>query len=381
MNEHKLAANPLGHARKIGLLGDVHGDMDHLLGAARTFSQRGVHTLVQMGDFAFVWHGENYQKALDKISRRLGAHGQTIYFVDGNHEDFDLLYTVFPVDDDGFRRLRHNVIHLSRGYRTTLRPYDSGWPANAVLPGKVLAVLGGANSIDRHHRTAGEDWWPEESLKEADLAALGSEHADVLLGHDAPLDVPDLDRALASDSSGWPPEAVTYAEQGRRMFHRGFMAVRPELVVGAHYHRHVDQALTHSDGAGSFRCRVVVLDQVRPKAISLAVLDTWTLQLEFLTLGDTRVERLTMRDQGRWVVHTADANLAFDLDARTVERRPLPGARPSPHLDRPLPLLDIRMLYVGAVAIYTLDPPDEYRPYQDAFSSAVVGKIEREAEL
>jgi hypothetical protein len=200
----------------------------------------------------------------------------------------------------------------------------------------------------------------------------------VLLGHDAPLDVPDLDRALASESAGWPPDAVAYAEQGRRVFHCGFMAVRPELYVGAHYHRHVDQTLTYVDGAGAFRCRVVTLDQNKSKTISLAVLDTWTLQLEFLTRGDATVERLTMRDQGRWIVRTADAELVFDLDARTVERRPLPGARQSPHIDRPLPLLDIRMLHIGVIAIYTVDPLDEHTPYQDLFSSTVVDKIERE---
>jgi hypothetical protein len=370
--------DPLRHARKIGLLGDVHGDTEHLLTASRTFWRRGIDTLIQLGDFGFVWRkGENSQKALDKISRRLDAHGQTIYFVDGNHEDFDLLYAGFPVDGDGHRHLRQNVIHLPRGYRTTLLPHDSGWPGNVIRPGKALAVLGGANSIDRHLRTANTDWWPEESISEADLAALGSEHADVLLGHDAPLDVPDLDRELGSESAGWPPDAVAYAEQGRRTFHQGFMEVRPELYVGAHYHRHADQTLTYTDAAGSFRSRVVILDQNTPKTISLAVLDTWTLHLEFLTRGDTTVERLTMRDQGRWNVHIKDAILAFDLDARTVERRPMDGARESPTIDRPLPLLNIRMLQMGNIAILTLDPIDDHTPYLDYFSPSQVEKIER----
>ena len=372
--------NMLQKARKIGLLGDTHGDMGHLLAAARTFKARGIDIVIQAGDWGFIWPNENWNRNLDKISRRLDSLGMLLLVVDGNH---DWLHKIneFPINPDGLRRLRHNVAHLPRGYRTTLLPYDSGWPANTVSPGRVLAVLGGANSVDKQHRTEGADWWAEESITEVDLAVLGSEHADVLIGHDAPLDVPDLDRTLASNSSGWPPEAVAYADQGRRMFHRGFMAVRPELYVGGHYHHHVDQTLTYSDTAGSFRCRVVVLDQARPKAISLAVLDTWTLQLELLTLGDTRVERLTMRDQGRWVVRTADADLAFDLDVRTVERRSLPGSRPSPRMDRPMPLLDIRILYVGAVAIYTLDPLDEYRPHQDVFSTAVVDKIERETEM
>jgi hypothetical protein len=273
--------------------------------------------------------------------------------------------------------LRRNIAFAPRGFRTTLLPHDSGWPGNVIRPGKVLAILGGANSIDRHLRTENTDWWPEESITDADLAALGSEHADVLLGHDAPLDVPDLDRELATESAGWPPDAVAYAEHGRHTFHRGFMAVRPELYLGAHYHRHVDATLTYEEAAGSFRCRVVILDQNKSKTISLAILDTATLEMEFLTRGDTEVTMLTMRDQGRWVARTADADLFFELDARTVERRPLPGARRSPNIDRPLPLLNIRFVCVGVIAMYTLDPLDKYRPYSDGYSSSAVYKIER----
>lgn len=372
-----LPPNPLRAARKLGLLGDVHGDLDHLLTAMRTFSARGVSSVIALGDVGILWPSEDWNKTLNKISRRIAASNSTLIVIDGNHDPLPLIEAEFAMDTDGLRRLRHNIIHLPRGYRTTLLPHDSGWPGNVIRPGKVLAVLGGANSIDRHHRTQNTDWWPDEAVSESDLAALGSNHTDVLLGHDAPLDFPDLDRELASESAGWPADAVAYAEQGRRTFHRGFMAVRPELYVGAHYHRHVDQTLTYADGAGLFRCRVVTLDQNKSKTISLAVLDTWTLQLEFLTRGDTTVERLTMRDQGRWNVHIKDAVLAFNLDARTVERRPMAGARNSPTMDRPLPLLDIRRLHIGTIAILTLDPIDNHTPYWDYFSPSFVEKIER----
>ena len=368
--------NPLQTDRRVGLLGDVHGDFSHLMAAVHVFAARNIRCVIVLGDFGYPWPFEDWNRTLNKLSRRLASRNMDLVVVDGNHDWLPKI-NEFPVGADGLRRLRRNVVHAPRGYRTTLLPYESGWPANAVRPGKVLAMLGGANSIDREYRTEGTDWWPEESLTEEDLVALGSDHVDVLLGHDAPLDVPDLDRALTSENSDWPPEVVAYAERGRRMFHRGFMAVRPELSVGSHYHRHVDQVLAYEDAAGSFRCRVAILDQNRPKTISLAILDTATLQLEFFTRGDVKVERLTMRDQGRWVVRTADADFAFDLDARTVERRPLPGARQSPHRDRPLPLLDIRMLSVGVIAIYTVDPLDNYTPYADGYSSSAVYKIER----
>jgi predicted phosphodiesterase len=361
--------SPLAKAMKLGLLGDLHGDLEHLLIVARTMWARGVDVIIQTGDFGFTWGSDNYRRDLDKISRRLRSRGQTLYWVDGNHEDFDVLYNKFPVDPDGLRRLRPNIIHMPRGYRTVLSS------------GRILAVLGGANSIDRSLRTEGVDYWPDESITESDLAALGTEHADILIGHEAPLNVPDLDRELAATSGTWRPSEEEYAADGRRMFHRAFMAVRPRLVVSGHYHRHVDQDLSFGEGEDAFRCRVVILDKNEPKALSQAILDVASLHLEYFTRDDATVVRLDMRDRGKWLVRTHDAVHAFDLDNRTVERRPNPGARPSSTIDQPLPLLDIRMLYVGGVGIWTLDPvEDEHILYRDHFSPPIE-HIERVAEL
>jgi hypothetical protein len=362
------APNPLATAMRVAVLGDVHGDLGHLLIVARTMWKRGVDVLLQIGDFGFVWNGEDYQRNLDKISRRLRNRGQSLFWIDGNHEDFAILQDKFPVDADGARWLRPNIAHLTRGYRTTL------------ASGRSLAVLGGANSIDRRLRTAGRDWWPGESITEGDLASLGTEHADILIGHEAPLHVPDLDRELAATSGAWRPSEEEYAADGRRMFHRAFMAVRPRLVVSGHHHRHVDQHLSFGDGVDAFRCRVVILDKNEPKAISQAILDVASLHLEYFTRDDATVVQLDMRDRGKWLVGTHDAVHAFDLDNRTVERRPNPGARPSPTIDQPRPLLDIRMLYVGGVGIWTLNPVDDHVPYWDHFSPPIE-HIVRVAEL
>jgi hypothetical protein len=42
-------------APRIGLLGDLHGDMEHLLLVAKTMREHGVFVMVQLGDFGFVW--------------------------------------------------------------------------------------------------------------------------------------------------------------------------------------------------------------------------------------------------------------------------------------------------------------------------------------
>jgi hypothetical protein len=261
----------LAAASRIGFLGDTHGDMHHVLTVARTMSARGVELMVVLGDFGFLWPGHNWGIDIDKLSRRLKTTRQTLAFVDGNHEDFDLLYK-FPVADDGLRWIRPNIVHIPRGYRTVL------------ASGATLAALGGANSVDVGHRVPGRSVWAEESITEADLTTLGHEVADVLIGHDAPLDLPSLDAWLAATDHGWPPAGLKYSAEGRAMFHRGFQQVRPRLYLGGHYHRHIDERVTYTTGDTEFQTRVVILDQGgSASATSQAILDVRTLELEYIT--------------------------------------------------------------------------------------------------
>ena len=271
---------PLSTARRIGLLGDTPGDLEHVLIVSRSMHARGVRALVVLGDFGFIWPGHNWDNGLDKLSRRLAGRAQILFFVDGNHEDFTRLYQ-FPLSEDGLRWLRPNIAHIPRGWRTVLNS------------GKTLAALGGANSVDVAHRSEGASWWPDESVSETDLATLGHQRADVLIGHDAPLHVPTLDGWLEETNQWWPASGVEYSAAGRAMFHRGFLQVRPALYVGGHYHRHFDETVGY-DGDAPFTCRVVLLDKNgSERAISQAILDTETIEIEYFYRNDHTFTRLT----------------------------------------------------------------------------------------
>ncbi|TFB67987.1 metallophosphoesterase [Cryobacterium sp. Hz9] len=271
----------LSTASRIGFLGDTHGDMHHVLTVARTMAVRGIEHLVVLGDFGFVWPGHNWSIDIDKLSRRLKTTGQTLAFVDGNHEAFDLLYK-FPVTDDGLRWIRPNIVHIPRGYRTVL------------ASGVTLAALGGANSVDIGHRLLGRSVWAEESITETDLATLGPEPADVLIGHDAPVDLPTLDTWLAATDRGWPPAGLSYSAEGQAMFHRGFLQVQPRLYLGGHYHHHIDEPVTYTTGETEFQTRVVILDEGgSASGISQAILDVQTLELEYITRDAVRAQMNT----------------------------------------------------------------------------------------
>lgn len=267
--ELPLASSTLADAQRIGILGDLHGDLDHTLIIAGAMSNRGVKVLLVLGDWGFIWPSYNWGNLVEKLSRRLARRGQTMYFVDGNHEWFPRLYE-FPISSDGIRWVRPNIGHLPRGYRSIL---GGRW---------TLAALGGANSIDRHMRAEGLTWWSEESITDEDLDSLGAESVDILVGHDAPLHVPALDLFLAGTARHWPAEELAYATAGRAQFHRGFMQVRPRLSMSGHYHRHVDEQVTYGTGPSSFSTRVVVMDMAGPRRISQAILDVATLDVHYL---------------------------------------------------------------------------------------------------
>ena len=99
------------------------------------------------GDFGAVWD-----------SRRLAADLRyytelpfTVLFVDGNHENFDLINS-YPVEiwnGGKVHKIKPNIIHLMRG-----QVFE--------IEGKKIFTFGGATSIDRAFRTEGVSWWPQE---------------------------------------------------------------------------------------------------------------------------------------------------------------------------------------------------------------------------
>jgi predicted phosphodiesterase len=265
-----MTVSALQEANRVGLIGDVHGDLSALLAISQSMRSRGVDVLLVLGDLGLVWGGsENWSNRLSRLSKRLRSRDQVLYWVDGNHDDHRRLST-FPVDSDGLRRLRDNIIHLPRGYRTVLATE------------KTLLALGGANSIDYESRVSGLTWWPEEAITEADLEAVGREHADIMVGHDAPLDLPSLDIVLAANVTQWSRKGLEYAASGRKQFHDAFLRTSPNLYLGGHYHQPVDESVEYSFGRQRFHARVVLLDQVQDASrASCAILSVGSMDLEF----------------------------------------------------------------------------------------------------
>ena len=143
----------------IYVTGDIHCPHDIGKLATRQFPAQKTLTkqdhVIICGDFGCGWAGDRQDAYwLDWLQDK----PFTTLFVDGNHENFDLLSRYPEERWQGGRvhRLRPSVIHLMRG-----QVFD--------IAGMRCFTLGGASSHDRSGRVEGRSWWPEELPSDADF--------------------------------------------------------------------------------------------------------------------------------------------------------------------------------------------------------------------
>lgn len=99
------------------------------------------------GDFGGVWD----KATLDEDLEPFTDLPFTVLFVDGNHENFDLL-NAYPVEiwqGGKVHKIKPDIIHLMRGQIFEIE-------------GRTIFTFGGATSIDREHREEGISWWKQE---------------------------------------------------------------------------------------------------------------------------------------------------------------------------------------------------------------------------
>lgn len=133
--------------------GDLHGLESHARRLAnKFFPQNKTLTkqdyVIVAGDFGFVWDGSKEEKYWLKW---LAERNFTTLFVDGNHENFDLLYS-YPVthwNGGKVHLINESIIHLMRGQVYSIQ-------------GIKVFTFGGADSIDKELRIEGKSWWRQE---------------------------------------------------------------------------------------------------------------------------------------------------------------------------------------------------------------------------
>ena len=93
--------------------GDIHADPQRFE-APELKKLKSEDTLIVCGDFGFLWDGSTKeQRLLDKLAKKK----YRICFIDGTHENFDLLgsYPMVLFAGGKAHRIRKNIFHLMRG--------------------------------------------------------------------------------------------------------------------------------------------------------------------------------------------------------------------------------------------------------------------------
>ncbi len=186
------------------ITGDIHGDIDiHKLNrkSLPRYSELTKDDFVIIcGDFGLVWDDSRQDMYWRKW---LSEKPFTTLFVDGNHENFDLLnsYPVTEWHGGKVHMITDSIIHLMRG-----QAFE--------VCGRSIFTIGGASSHDIEIRREGVSWWRGELPSDGEYTeALRTLEAhdytfDYVVSHCAPGEV-QQEIAGIKGSSDYKPDCLT----------------------------------------------------------------------------------------------------------------------------------------------------------------------------
>lgn len=153
----------------IYITGDTHGDFSRFKDSITRKIKRG-DTLIICGDFGFIWDGS---KAENNILKKIGELKYNVAFIDGCHENFELLEQYPKEEWNGgkVQRISGNLVHLKRGQVYTIE-------------GRKFFTFGGGHSQDIDIRRETHTWYEQEQPTAEDV----EEGIRNLTAHDGVID-------------------------------------------------------------------------------------------------------------------------------------------------------------------------------------------------
>ena len=161
----------------ICITGDMHGDISRF-NDKRIKALKKNDVLIVCGDFGFVWDGSKREQ---KMLRKIGKKRFYTLFVDGCHENFDLLDR-FPEADfcgGAVHRISGNLMHIKRGAVLSMQGYK-------------FFAFGGGQTKEIDIRRESHTWFEAElpDNDEIDYASENLKNAgseiDYIITHEPP---------------------------------------------------------------------------------------------------------------------------------------------------------------------------------------------------
>lgn len=129
--------------KMVYITGDTHGDAERL--SKNALKQlNDVDTVIVCGDFGFIW---DKSRSEEKILKNLSKRKYNICFIDGTHENFDILnrYPVTMWNGGKTHKISDNIFHLMRG-----QVFE--------IDGLKIFTMGGGESPDLDSRLEDNPW-------------------------------------------------------------------------------------------------------------------------------------------------------------------------------------------------------------------------------
>lgn len=199
-------------------LGDCHGDRAFTKQAITWASENGVDRIVQVGDFGYWPRTNNGQRFTHDVGKHAQTLGVSFYWIDGNHEDHDLIDSVIRIRGGGMlSHGKYPITYIDRGH---------SWEWGGVKFG----AFGGAFSIDRAQRikcSGVYGWFPQELPDPSKIELLGK--VDVLFTHDSPIVPPSVyaNRNFKADDT---------SRQSQRDVYDALLSSGASLLIHGHWH-------------------------------------------------------------------------------------------------------------------------------------------------
>lgn len=248
---------------KVLVAGDWHGNTRWAVSMVKQARELGIHEILHLGDFG-IWPGGH--EYLADLHLALDEADIDLKFVDGNHEDHDVLLALIgmskSLDETSTIPFTSRITWLPRGHR---------WQRD----GRTWLALGGAASVDRAVRIEGQTWWPQEVISDAqeEMVIAGS-RADVMITHDCPSKVT---HSFATPPPWWDERDLAKSDAHRERLQRIVDKVQPSYLMHGHLHRCYQR--TCDFGYGDVQVTGLACDGMDGNC---AVLDTVTMELAVL---------------------------------------------------------------------------------------------------
>ena len=165
---------------KFFVTGDTHGDLNRIYDWVNRFNFDNENiSIIILGDAGICWRKDK-KDIEEKIYFHENNYNFHIWFIDGNHENFDILKSYKP-NESGIVDISSHIHYIPRGTGMAIET------ENGI---KTILCCGGADSIDKFRRTPHLSWWSDETITQEDIdKSLEYKKVDYILTHCCPYDI------------------------------------------------------------------------------------------------------------------------------------------------------------------------------------------------